>query len=385
MFEISTPTYPYADPWSESFQSRKEALLRKGRRVAYLYEQADSSTFRYRAYNMVSALSGVKGVCAQYFFLGEIEWLIANAARIDVLVLCRIRYSHKVNELITKIRSLGGKIIFDCDDLVFDSSYAHLVVDTLNQDLDHPGVWDYWFSYTSRLGATLKHCDEAIVTNEYLAEHLHAFHKVTTHVVRNFMNSEQLEFSDILFQDKRSKKFLTNNKITIGYFSGSPSHDKDFQIVEETICDLMDEYEQIDVLLVGYLSSQKIPARHPSKVIQYKLHDFINLQRIISLTQINIVPLQDNNFTNCKSELKFFEAAAVGTLTVATPIFSYRNAIRDGAISWLSTEDQWREKLQKAIEIGSDYADMAERAREYALEIYSPEIQLTAIRQALDV
>jgi glycosyltransferase involved in cell wall biosynthesis len=83
--------------------------------------------------------------------------------------------------------------------------------------------------------------------------------------------------------------------------------------------------------------------------------------------------------------LKFFEAAAVGTLTVATPIFSYRNAIRDGAISWLSTEDQWREKLQKAIEIGSDYADMAERAREYALEIYSPEIQLTAIRQALDV
>ena len=41
------------------------------------------------------------------------------------------------------------------------------------------------------------------------------------------------------------------------------------------------------------------------------LADFLTLQTLIGSTGLNIVPLQTNIFTNCKSELKYFEAAIV--------------------------------------------------------------------------
>ena len=37
--------------------------------------------------------------------------------------------------------------------------------------------------------------------------------------------------------------------------------------------------------------------------------------------------MENNKFTNCKSELKFFEAAIAETVTVASPTFNYKNAI----------------------------------------------------------
>ncbi len=37
--------------------------------------------------------------------------------------------------------------------------------------------------------------------------------------------------------------------------------------------------------------------------------DFVELQRLIAEVDVNIFPLVQNTFTNCKSQLKFFEAA----------------------------------------------------------------------------
>ena len=383
MFEVYTPPADYADPWSKPFCIRQSGFRRKAARVAYLYERADSSTFRYRAYNMVCALDQVDDISAQYFFLDEIEYLISNASEIDVVVLCRVRYNHKIGELIQKLHRHGGKAIFDCDDLVFDNSYAHLIAETLNQDVENPHIWDYWFSYMSRLGATLRLCDGAIVTNDFLAARLTEFHPVPVKVVRNFMNDEQLRMSHELYQEKAGRGFTSDNRIHIGYFSGTPSHEKDFSIVEASIAETMDRYENLNLLIVGYLDKHVIKSMYPDKVELYGMHDFVNLQRVISFAEINIVPLQDNIFTNCKSELKFFEAAAVGTLSVATPTFTYRGCIRDGETGWLAKEYNWGDKLAEAVESRPDYPAMAAIAHEYVLDTYSPRVQVEAIRNAV--
>ena len=70
-------------------------------------------------------------------------------------------------------------------------------------------------------------------------------------------------------------------------------------------------------------------ARVPERIEVCPLQDFVNLQRLIGEVEINIVPLQDNAFTNCKSELKYFEAAIVETVTVATPTYTF-SRVRSG-------------------------------------------------------
>jgi len=46
---------PYRDPWAISLEERLHTLAGGRQRIAYFYELADNSTFRYRAYNMTAA------------------------------------------------------------------------------------------------------------------------------------------------------------------------------------------------------------------------------------------------------------------------------------------------------------------------------------------
>ena len=97
----------------------------------------------------------------------------------------------------------GSSVLFDIDDYVFDVDYTHLIMSSLDQDIDDSSKWHDWFSYVSRLGATLKLCDAAITTNEYLAERMSRFAGIGTAVVPNFMNREQLDLSEQIFEARR--------------------------------------------------------------------------------------------------------------------------------------------------------------------------------------
>ena len=54
----STMPLEYRDPWDADFDTRLQALAGRSRRIAYFYERPDTSTFRYRVFNMVQALAG---------------------------------------------------------------------------------------------------------------------------------------------------------------------------------------------------------------------------------------------------------------------------------------------------------------------------------------
>src|SRR5262249_42092425 len=156
------------------------------RRVAYVYEKPDTSTFRYRVYNMIECLKASPSkISATYFSFDELEALFSILDSLDVLVVCRCRYSDKLNRLITTARFKGKPVFFDIDDFVFDTSYAHMILQTLDQDLSHPNVWDHWFAYIGRLGAAMRICDRVITTNEFLSSLAQKFSQKPVSVIPN--------------------------------------------------------------------------------------------------------------------------------------------------------------------------------------------------------
>jgi len=101
------------------------------------------------------------------------------------------------------------------------------------------------------------------------------------------------------------------------------------------------------------------------------LQDFANLQREIGAVEVNLVPLQDNPFTNCKSELKWFEAAVVGTLTVASPTYAYSRIIDHGGNGWLAWSYTWETVLRDVLrDVDAHRAMLAPRARQEAQARY---------------
>lgn len=379
----SVAAVAYQDPWQLPLSDRLRQLARGQRRVAYFYEKPDNSTFRYRVYNMAQALNNDGDeLSAAYFFLADLDRLDDIAELADLLVICRSRYDSRINQLVSAFHKRRKKVLFDIDDLVFNTDYVHLLVKTLDLDSGNPQVWDDWFAYCSRLGATLKLCDGAITTNEVLAARLHEFSRLPVAVVPNFMNREQLELSERVFAAKQAQAPGADGLIHLGYFSGSPSHNRDFALVIPALEELLEEDPRLGLVVVGYIEAGPRLARFGKRVTRYPFQDFINLQKLIGSVEINLMPLQFNVFTNSKSELKYFEAAAVGTLSIASPSTVYARTIRHGDTGYLAQGHQWSSVIREAVQQIGEPA-MALRGRADALARYTGLEQRQCIGAAL--
>ena len=86
----------------------------------------------------------------------------------------------------------------------------------------------------------------------------------------------------------------------------------------------------------------------------------MTLQKLVAWVGLNLVPLQYNTFTNCKSELKYFEAAIVGTQTIASPTYTYARAIQDGENGYLAQAHQWLNRIRHAAADAARFSTMAE-------------------------
>jgi glycosyltransferase involved in cell wall biosynthesis len=385
MFVLNiNPEYYFYDPWDWSFSDRLKRLSSGRRRIAYFYEKPDSSTFRYRVYNMIQALEApASGSTASFFCCADLDRMQAIVEATDVLVVCRAGYTPEIDRLICSMQAKGKKVFFDIDDLVFDPSYVALVLSSLDQDTSKPEVWNQGFGWVGRIGATLRLCDAAIATNFYLAEKIREFSSKETRVIPNFLNQEQIQYSDRIFQAKSANGYGRIGTLSIGYFSGSPTHNKDFRIVTSALREILDRYRNVSLRLVGYIDLQDELLDHRSRMEFISFQDFVNLQSVIGSTEINIAPLQDNAFTNCKSELKYFEAAAVGTVTVASPTYTFARAIDHGMNGYLANSHEWFQELQEVIETIDQLKCLSHRARDYVREKYGWFNQWKCIEEAL--
>jgi len=383
VFITSISDVDFPEPWTESFCDRLMRLGQGARRVAYFYHRPDMSTFRYRVLNMIEALATIEvGVSASWFSDDDLSRIDAILERADVIVICRCRYSVGFATLIARARFLGRRIFYDVDDLVFDDRYVHLVINAIDEPT-HERSFDFWFAYLGRLGALLRLCDGVILTTEYLAERVRQFCGLPTAVVPNFMNAAQVEHSALILDEKRSSGFMRDGRIHVGYFSGSATHARDFAIIEDALFDLMEEDDRIVLRVVGKLQLNSRFGHFAERVEVFPMQNILNLQRLIGEVEFNVVPLQDNVFANCKSELKVFEASAVGTISIASPAFALRRAIRDGDTGHIVSAHHWRQTIAVAIGRLDSYPEMAMAAAAAALWHYVPRAQGPGVIRAL--
>ena len=240
-------------------------------------------------------------------------------------------------------------------------------------------MWDYWFAYISRMGALLRLCDGATATNRFLADRIEDFAQLPTSIVPNFLNGQQVSASDQVRRARPSTSAVTS----IGYFSGTPTHNRDFELVSGALAKVMTRHRQLRLTIVGFLDVGRFLHGLEDRVDVLPLTDFVTLQRLIGNTDLNIVPLQINTFTNSKSELKYFEAAIVGTPTLATPTYTYRGAITNEVNGYLVDAYDWEDRLEQAVSGGLDLEGVSARGLEHVERTYMPSAQVDAICQAV--
>ena len=381
----------YVPPWDVPFDVRRSWLEGADRTIAYLYELEDTSTFRYRVFNMVEALRADVGgaMTASWFTSRDFRIDQSFIDRSDVLVICRTRYDDAVARLVERARARGVTVLFDIDDLVIDPTYIHFIMDALGVSPDVEQNWDYWFAYVGRLRATLDLCDGAIATTRTLADHVgQVTGDLPCDVIPNFLNRRQTEVSDVVRAIKRSNRYERDGRVLMGFLSGSPTHRRDFELASPALAAAMGRHRDLDLRIVGFVELNDHLAPFVDRIERVPLQDYFNLQRVAAECEVCIVPLVMNSFNACKSELKFFEAGIVGCPVLASPTPSYAGAITDGIDGFLAMPHSWHERIEAVYDLaaigGEEYESVCSAALQTSQTRYAWDVQRDLVAKTID-
>ena len=386
MYKISRTTDPYREnPWEIPYEDRIKRLItgkRAGKKtVAYLYPVFDSSTFRYRGYNMAQALDYSLNWCGSWFQYADRKQLSGALSAIDVLVLIRCCMDAQMGEFLEHVRRNGITMCYDIDDLIYMPKYIEEMHRALN--LKEESEWNYWYGLTQRNYEVAKQCDAFLTTNEHLSGLLRADFQKTCYTMHNFLNRHQETVSEEYFKAKMNAR--TQRPFEIGYFSGSPTHEKDVELILPEIAKFLKKHSDASFKIVGHLN---LPERYRELAADNRIQfvpfqSFVDLQYEQAKVDVNVVPLVQGDFTDCKSELKYFESAIVGTVTCASPSFAYSQAIKNGYNGYLCRKGEWLKTLEKIYEKRNDHKRM-ETIRDSALREYSEENQVQRLESLLE-
>ena len=298
--------------------------------------------YRYRISHQMEQLN-VGFLESDEFYFEHIEPNMIRNYR--VLIFFRCPFTNKINKAIKLAKKLNKKVLFDIDDLVIDRKYTDVLpfIKTLSREqkeLYDNGVYS--------IGKTLKLCQGAITTTEALARELKNY-VPDVFINRNVASEEMWKLSEDALRNKQNKN-NTDNNIIIGYFSGSISHNPDFEMIAKPLAKILKEYKNVKLLILGYLSLPKYLDEYKKRIINETFKDWRELPKIISNIDINIAPIESNIFNEAKSENKWVEAALVKVPTIASNFGAFKQTIIHNKTGLLcSNINEWYISLKALI------------------------------------
>ena len=293
---------------------------------------------RYRVLNKAEQLRK-HGFEVKVVNLSDLQLSMAQNA--SHIIIYRSPISPELLRLCHLAKEYGKPVFFDIDDLVFDTVYTDQLSYTQGLDPVEKGNYD---AGVRNYGYMLENCDGAITSTNQLQEELKKYQSKVL-LNRNLASDDLIAISSQHIKDYSQPSDI----VKIGYFSGSISHNENFELIKPAIKQLLTKYSNVQLHIVGILDIPKDMKPFENQIVAHDYVDWDKLPALISEVDINLAPLVDSIFNRAKSEIKWIEAALVKVPTVASKIGAFSDVVIDGETGLLATDDQWFDKLEALV------------------------------------
>lgn len=288
------------------------------------------------------------------------DFQLSMAQNASHIIIYRSPISPELLRLCHLAKDYGKPVFFDIDDLVFDTVYTDQLSYTQGLNPVEKGNYD---AGVRNYGYMLENCDGAITSTNQLQEELKKYQS-TVLLNRNLASDELISISSQSLKDYSQ----VSDVVKIGYFSGSISHNENFELIKPAIKQLLKKYSNVQLHIVGILDIPKDMKPFGNQIVTHDYVDWDKLPALISEVDINLAPLVDSIFNRAKSEIKWIEAALVKVPTVASKIGAFSDMVIDGETGLLATDDQWFDKLEALVLAPESRQKLAESAYRAVLE-----------------
>ncbi|MDB5684281.1 MAG: glycosyl transferase group 1, partial [Sphingomonas bacterium] len=271
--------------------------------------------------------------------------------------------------LILHAQAMGIPTFYEIDDLVFDAAHYPEPFETLK---DQVGYEDYVGLLQGRTlyRFAMALCDEGIASTQSLARHIaKVVRSGICHHVPNGLDSRNQPFLD-------APRAAGSDKVLIFYGSGTKTHNRNFNVsAGPALVDVLRERPNARLVIVGYLDLDPAFLPLEQQIIRLDFNtDVSDYWALLSKVDVNLALLVPGEMNDCKSEIKWLEAAVVGVPSVVSSSATYRESLQDGVdVLMVSSVDEMRDALFRLVDDADLRREIGTAARARAIAEFSLE------------
>jgi glycosyltransferase involved in cell wall biosynthesis len=323
------------------------------------------------------------GLEVRIFPQAQITEFIAQLHGARAAIFYRVAAFPQVIKAMIIARKLGIRIYYEIDDLIFDeANYPDTFESYEGQitEAEYRGL----MAGTSLFKEALALCDRAIASTPSLADRMTPLtieHKAI--VIRNGIDDRLRPEFDVT-RNGRS----TAEPFHIVYGSGTKAHNSDFnRIIGPALCAIFKSYPQARLNVVGHLKLSAELSEFGSRIMHIDLiKNRAEYVALLSACDVNLAVLAGGAAADCKSEIKWTEAAICRIPSVVSPTATYLETVEDGITGFVArTTADWERILARLIEDPALANRVGEAACARVTERYSMRALAESIRNEFSI
>ena len=279
--------------------------------------------------------------------------LISDFKRSNVMVFQRTSEAGAFQKMMLAKR-MGIKVVYEVDDDLFN----------IPPEFQKPYIYYAEPSVRAQIGECLRNADAIITSTVPLAHALKPHSEgVPKYVVPNALDVESW---DGVFSRRQAQQ--ANGKVTIGWMA-SGSHAIDAPLVTQGLQQLMGEYPNLHLHLIGWVGWEQLGtgmAQYKDRIKTEPWVNVVQLPECMSDIDIGLAPLVDNAFNRSKSNIKWAQYAALGAPCIASPLPPYETVTHneDGFLPPGNTPGAWYAVMKYVLDNPAHRFSAGMKARE---------------------
>ena len=354
------------------FKSLQEQLnllpnLQTSPRILLIAEASIPQCLHYRVKQKMEQLE-VNGFYAEWYDWSDIGQLEQAIYQFDMIWFYRVPGYPAILDLMQHAKKLRKLVVYDIDDLIFDREKIQQAFGQTTEQLNDKDLQGIL------VGANLY--KQAIETAHYGIASTPVLQQELAELVlmkKCFLLPNGLD-SFIESCAESSKIPAQDDKVRIFYGSGTKTHDEDFALVAEPLAKLLEENTQICLVIAGQLSIPDSLQSFSDRIQRLPSMEFSSYLHCLRHSDIAIAPLKTGVFADCKSEIKWLEAACLGVPSVLSRTARYAQTVEHERTAYLAeTSDDWLHYLSELARSKDLREQVGKAAQQHVRKAYGSE------------
>ena len=312
----------------------------------------------------------------------ELRAFLAAITEFEAVIFYRVAPLPNIVPAIQAANELGLATFYEIDDLLFiPEEYPGKIEGYAGQI--SPETFAMLAMGVPLFAAAMRMCRYALASTPSLARAMAPFvSSGLAFVHRNGMGHDHERYLDYVPRQSRQ------GPVVLFYGSGTRAHKEDYQrLLEPALIQIAERHgERVAIVLVGWLPVSDALRRSATSLTviepSFDLHGYWDL---LKEADINLAVLSPSLNVDCKSEIKWMEAAMFGIPSVVSRTATYTEVVREGETGFLcDTVDDWVRTLDRLIRNPKLRLDVGLRAQEVVRRDYCTDAMSNNIRDILE-